>query len=155
MDLRLRRYDLTLAHNWMIATSQATGGKTVHPSVLLELHDRDGVIGYGESAPSNRYRETAQTSFEFLQRVDAAQLSFDYFEGSMRYVESLYEGNFSPKGAINLALLDGAGKKAKQPLHEFLGLGFREGKHVTSVTIGLDSPEMIRQKTKEREAFPA
>jgi L-alanine-DL-glutamate epimerase-like enolase superfamily enzyme len=154
MELRLRRYDLTLAHNWMVATSQATGGKMVHPAVLLELRDRDGLIGYGESAPSNRYRETAQTSLDFLQRIDAARLSFDDVEGSMRYVESLDQDNFSPKGAINLALLDGAAKKVKQPLHEFLGLGFREGKHVNSVTIGLDSPEMIRQKTKEREAFP-
>src|ERR1700730_13586358 len=123
MDLRLRRYDLTLAHNWMIATSQATGGKTVHPSVLLELRDRDGVIGYGESAPSNRYRETAQTSFEFLQRVDAAQLSFDDVDGSMRYVESLNEANFSPKGASNLALLDGAAKPTDSKLHQFLSLG--------------------------------
>ncbi len=154
MELRFRRYDLRLAYNWMVASSQATGGKMIYPAVLVELRDGDGVIGYGEAAPSNRYHETADTCLAFLQRVDAKQLSFDDVESSMRYVESLDRGNFSPRGAINLALLDGAAKKANQPLHDFLGLGFREGEHVSSVTIGLDTPEMIRRKTKEAESFP-
>ena len=76
------------------------------------------------------------------------------WSGSMNYVESLAPGNFSPKGAINIALLDGAAKKARKPLHEFLGLSFVEGKHVTSFTIGIDTPEKIRQKVQEAEQFP-
>lgn len=154
MELRFHRHDHQLAHNWMVASSQATGGKRIYPALLLELRDEDGVIGYGEAAPSNRYRETAETCLAFLQRVDAKQLSFGDLEGSMRYVENLSLGDFSPKGAIDLALLDGAAKKAKQPLYDFLGLGFREGKHVTSVSIGIDTPEMIRRKTEEAAAFP-
>ncbi len=72
----------------------------------------------------------------------------------MRQVESLTRGNFSPKGALNIALLDGAAKRRGQPLSEFLGLSFAEGKHVSSITIGLDSPSMTRQKVREAEAFP-
>src|SRR5450432_2283221 len=154
MELLFRRFDLKLAHNWMVASSLVTGGKTIHPAVLVELREGDGLVGYGEAAPSNRYKETAQTSLEFLQRIDPARLRFDDVEGSMRYIENLSLGNFSPKGAINLALLDGAAKKANKPLHDFLRLGFAEGKHVTSITIGIDSPEMIRQKTKEADSFP-
>ena len=89
MKLDFRRYDLKLAHNWMVASSQACGGKTIYPAVLLELRDRDGVIGYGEAAPSRRYDETAETCISFLERLDPARLSFDDVEGSMRYVESL------------------------------------------------------------------
>ncbi len=154
MQLTFRRFDLKLAHNWMVASSQLSGGKTIHPAVLIELRDRDGIIGYGESAPSKRYNETSETSAEFLRRVDASRLSFDDIHASMRYVESLSGGDFSAKGAINLALLDAAAKKASQPLHEFLGLDFTEGKHVSSISIGLDSPELIRRKTHEAESFP-
>jgi L-alanine-DL-glutamate epimerase-like enolase superfamily enzyme len=91
---------------------------------------------------------------EFLQRVDASQLRFDEIDASMRYVESLSAGDFSAKGAINLALLDAAAKKAAGPLHEFLGLEFAEGKHVTSISIGIDAPGLIRQKTQEAESYP-
>ncbi len=154
MELLVRRFDLQLEHNWMVASSQSTGGKTIYPAVLLELRDDDGVIGYGESAPSRRYDETAETALAFLRRVDAARLSFEDVEASMRYVENLSLGDFSPKGAINLALLDGAAKKARQPLHAFLGLGFSEGKHITSMTIGIDSPEMMRRKTLAAAEFP-
>ncbi len=154
MDLRFRRHDHKLAHNWMVASSLVSGGKAIYPAVLLELHAPDGTIGYGEAAPSRRYLETVDTALDFLQRVDPARLSCDDVEGSMRYVENLSLGDFSPKGTLNLALLDGAAKKAQQPLYEFLGLGFAEDKHVTSISIGIDSPEMIRKKVKEAESFP-
>lgn len=154
MELLSRAYDYRLAHNWMIATSQTTGGKTIHHAALLELRDREGVIGYGEASPSTRYGETAQTCLEFLQRVDAQRLSFDDVETSMRYVESLSGGDFSPKGAVNLALLDGAAKKARKTLHDYVGLNFTDGKHVSSITIGIDTPEVMREKTREAAEFP-
>ncbi len=72
----------------------------------------------------------------------------------MRQVESLTRGNFSPKGALNIALLDGAAKRRGQPLSEFFGLSFAEGKHVSSITIGLDSPSMTRQKVREAGSVP-
>jgi len=154
MKLHFQRFDLKLAHNWMVASSQRSGGKSVYPAVLVELRDEDGLVGYGEAAPSLRYRETAETCVEFLSHVDAGKLSFDDVAGSMRHVESLTRGDFSPKGALNIALLDGAAKRQAQPLYEFLGLRFAEGKHLSSITIGLDSPAMIRQKVREAEAFP-
>jgi L-alanine-DL-glutamate epimerase-like enolase superfamily enzyme len=35
-----------------------------------------------------------------------------------------------------------------------LKLGFKEGKHITSFSIGLDRPEIIRQKVAEAERYP-
>ena len=65
----------------------------------------------------------------------------------MRYLEAVAPGNFSPKGAMNTRVARmAAAKKAAQPLHDFLGLNFDEGEHVTSFTIGLDSPDVVRQK---------
>ncbi len=51
-------------------------------------------------------------------------------------------------------MLDGAAKKRRQTVHESLGLRFAEGKHVSSLTIGLDSPAAIRRKVLDAEAFP-
>ncbi|HWN97108.1 MAG TPA: dipeptide epimerase [Methylomirabilota bacterium] len=154
MKLTFRRFDLRLRHKWTVASSLAEGGKDIYPAVLVELQNGDGVVGFGEAAPSNRYNERAQTCLEFLERVDASRLSFDDVAGSMAYVESIAPKDFAPKCAVNAALLDAAAKKDRQPLHEFLGLSFTEGKHVTSFTIGIDTPEMIRRKVQEAEPFP-
>ena len=153
MEFTFRRFDLRLTHRWTVASSLATGGKSIYPAVFVELRDPDGVIGRGEAAPSNRYLETAQNCVEFFERVDATQLSFENVQASMTYLESLAPQNYSPKGALNLALLDGAAKKAQRTLHDFLGLQFVEGRHVTSFTIGIDTPEMIRRKVAEAEPF--
>ncbi|HMJ90924.1 MAG TPA: dipeptide epimerase [Candidatus Acidoferrum sp.] len=154
MKLTFRRFDLRLTHMWTIASNVATGGKNIYPVVFIELRDGDGVVGVGESAPSSTYAENGETAAAFLARVDVSQLSFEDVPGSMAYIESLAPKDFSPKGALNIALLDGAAQKARKPLHEFLGLGFTEGKHVTSFTIGIDTPEMMRKKTREAEQFP-
>jgi L-alanine-DL-glutamate epimerase-like enolase superfamily enzyme len=60
----------------------------------------------------------------------------------------------SAKCALNIALLDGAAKRAKKPIYDFLELGFRENHHVTSFTIGIDKPDMIRKKVLEAERYP-
>lgn len=157
MKMNSWRYNLALTHTWTIASSlkpDGSGGKNHYPTVFVELTDKDGVVGIGESAPSTRYHETADTTEAFLRQVDAARLSFDDIPGSMAYLDSIAAGYFSAKGAINIALLDGAAKKARKPLFDHLGLGFREGKHLTSFTIGIDTPEMIRKKTLEAEQYP-
>ncbi len=154
MKLSFRRFDLALTHRWAIASNAATGGKKVYPVVFVELCDRDGMVGLGESAPSSRYAEDVDTAAAFLSKVDASRISFEDVPGSMAYIEKLAPGNYSPKGALNMALLDGAAQKAGKPVCEFLGLGFTEGKHVTSFTIGIDTPEMIRLKVREAEKFP-
>ena len=154
MTLAFNQFELRLTHPWTIASSLAQDGKKVYPAVFVELRDGDGVIGLGEAAPSNRYRETAETCVEFFRRVEAARLSFEDVRGSMAYAEALTPGNHSPKGAINIALLDGAAKRARKPLHDYLSLGFTEGGHITSFTIGIDTPEMIRRKVREAEPFP-
>lgn len=151
MKIKASRVDLHLAHKWTIARTAGTNVSTV---VVVELIDKDGVIGRGEAAPTARYQESAETVEEFVRRVDVAQLSFADVEGSMRHVEALAPGHMSAKCAVNLALLDGAGKRAGKAVYDLLGLGFRNNHHVTSFTIGIDTPEVIRQKVLAAEAYP-
>src|SRR5207302_2460515 len=72
----------------------------------------------------------------------------------MRYLETLSRHDMSAKCALNLALLDGAGKKAKKPVYDLLGLGFRENQHLSSFTIGIDTPEVIKKKVAQAGAYP-
>jgi L-alanine-DL-glutamate epimerase-like enolase superfamily enzyme len=146
--------DLKLAHTWTISSAMARGGADVFPVALLELREDNGLVGLGEAAPASRYRESASGGLDFFAKVDARKLSFEDIPGSMKYVEGLAPGQFSAKSAINAALLDGAARKAGQPLHEFLGLGFREKHHVTSFSIGIDRPEIIRKKVLAAESYP-
>ncbi len=156
MQMRFRRFDLALKHHWAIATDVAGGGgKSVYPVVFVELTDAQGRIGIGEASPSSQYRESHETVAAFLATVDPSRLSFDDVEGSMAYVEGLAPGRYPAKCALNIALLDGAARHAGLPLCEFLGLGaFVEGRHLSSFTIGIDTPEMMARKTTEAAGYP-
>jgi L-Ala-D/L-Glu epimerase len=155
MKLAHWRYDLALRHRWAIATDlNQGGGKSLYPVVFVQLTDAHGRTGLGEASPSSQYHESHATVTAFLERVDAARLSFADVPGSMAYLDTVAPGNFPAKCAVNLALLDGAAQAAGQPLHTYLGLGFREAHHATSFTIGIDTPEIMAAKTREAASMP-
>ena len=149
MKLKFWRKDLELTYTWTIAR----GSEKTSQVLLLELSD-DATSGLGESAPIARYHESVDTVEAFCQRVDAARLSFADVPGSMKYLDSVAAGNMAAKCALNIALLDGAAKQAGKPLHDFLGPGFRDNHHVTSFSIGIDKPEIIRKKVLAAEKYP-
>lgn len=151
MKIRIFQYELQLARQWTIAGSEAKSVRTV---TFVELTSKDGIIGIGESAPSSRYGETLETVDAFLKKVDAYRLSFDDVPGSMAYLEKISSRDFAAKCPINIALLDGAGKKVSKPIYDLLGLGFTENKHATSYTIGIDTPEVVRVKVQEAAQYP-
>src|SRR5579884_2063811 len=140
MKIRVFQFELELTHQWAIAGSVAKKTRMV---TMVELMSSDGITGIGECAPSDRYGETHGTVADFLQKVDAKRLSFDDVQGSMAYLESIAPKNFAAKCPVNIALMDGAGKKAGKPIYDLLGLGFTENKHITSYTIGIDTPDII------------
>ena len=151
MKLQFKQLDLKLAHTWTIAR---TSGTDIAKVVIVELTAADGTTGLGEAAPSARYKESARTVEAFLAKVDPRGLSFTDMEGSMEYLETLSRHDRAAKCALNTALLDGAARRARKPLCDFLGLGFREDHHTTSFTIGIAKPEEIRKKVQEAEPYP-
>lgn len=151
MTLTFRRFELELTHPWKIARGEGT---SLYSVVLLELRDADGLIGLGESAPTSRYGESVESGLAFLSKVDARRLSFADVPASMRYLDSVAPGEMSAKCALNIALLDGAARLAAKPIYDHLGLGFRNGHHVTSFSIGIDTPEVIRQKVLAAQHYP-
>ena len=151
VKLNFRPLDLQLAHGWAIARRPSTN---VCRTVVVELTGADGTVGWGEAAPTARYKESVASVEAFCAKVDARGLSFNDLEGSMTYLDTLSSHDRSAKCAFNLALLDGAAKRAKKPVYDFLELGFRDNHHLTSFTIGMDKPDVIRKKVLEAEPYP-
>lgn len=150
MNLKHWLKDLQLTHTWTITRSSGNICKVN----LVQLTDKNGVTGLGEASPIARYQESVERVAAFLGKVDAAQLSFADVAGSMAYLDTVAPGDMSAKCAVNIALLDGAARLAKQPIYDFFGLGFREHQHVTSFSIGIDTPDVIRGKVLAAKKFP-
>ncbi len=149
--LTARPFELLLANPWKIASSKGSG---THRTVIMELTDADGVKALGEAAPSSLYGESADGLLKFLAQLDATRLSFADIPGSMSFLESIPGIPWAAKCALNLALVDGAAKRAGQPVYDFLGLGFREQHHVTSFSIGIDAPDIIHKKVLDAAIYP-
>jgi len=151
VKISARACELKLANPWKIASSKGSG---VHRTVIVEMTDAEGVSAIGEAAPSSLYGESVETVLPVLAQLDTAKLSFADVPGSMKFLESVPQIPFAVKCALNLALLDGAAKRNGQPLHDFLGLGFREHHHITSFSIGIDAPDIIRRKVADAAEYP-
>src|SRR5258706_5501482 len=154
MNLNFRRFDLKLTDTWRVSSGQGVGqAKDLQQVMLVQLH-ATGFSGIGEGAPSNRYRESVETVEAFLRKVDPSRLSFQLIPESMRYLDSLALGNYTAKAALNIALVDGVAKAARQPVCDYLKLGFQEKRHLTSFSIGIDHPDVIRKKVARAAAYP-
>lgn len=150
MKLCHRRQELRLTRTWTIAR----GSSDTVPVVIVEVSDGNGLSGLGEASPIARYGESVETVERFLQRIEPGRLTFSNIPESMAYLDRLSSADMAAKCAVNIALLDGAAKCARKPLYEVLGLGFTEGRHVTSFSIGIDSPDIIREKVAAAADYP-
>jgi L-alanine-DL-glutamate epimerase-like enolase superfamily enzyme len=121
--------------------------------VIVEL-EHDGIIGYGEAAPSERYGETTETVMKFLGNINLQQFDEPFqLDEILSYVNGLTEGNTSAKAAIDIALHDWLGKKLGLPIWKLWGLN-KEKTPLTSFTIGIDLLDVIEKKVKEAEPYP-
>ena len=151
MKISVNQIDLQLTHPWTIARA---AGVTTAQVVVVRIEAADGTVGLGEAAPTSRYKESIKSVQAFLQSVDPRGLSFADVPGSMQYLATLSRHDMAAKCALNIALLDGAARRAGKPVYDQLGLGFREGQHVTSFTIGIDQPDVIRKKVLLASPYP-
>lgn len=152
VNLRFSPLELRLTDRWRISRHSGIASSTV---VTLELADGRGTHAFGEAAPISRYDESPESVAAFLLRVDPVRLAFDDVDAAMAYLDSISPRDAAAKCGLNLALLDGAAKRARQPLHDFLGLAFKEGQHATSFSLGIDTPERTREKAAAAAAnFP-
>jgi len=141
---------LNLRHAWTTTMSSSQYRATLHLR-----YTRDGVAGLGEGAPIVRYHEDAHSAQAAVNSVRDLLDSADPWQFSklMAQVFRRVDGQFAAKAAIDIALLDWIGQKLGVPLYRYFGLDPRDAP-VTTFSIGIDTPEITRQKVREAEPFP-
>lgn len=141
---------LRLRHTWTTVMSSSE-----YRDTLLVRFTRDGVTGLGEGAPIVRYQENAESARQAVESVRDLLTSASpwEFEKLKERIFRHVEGQYAAKAALDLALMDWVGQKLGVPLYRFLGLDSRDAP-VTTFSIGIDTPEMTRQKVREAEPFP-
>jgi L-alanine-DL-glutamate epimerase-like enolase superfamily enzyme len=149
MQLTFSRFDLKLKHTFTISRSS----RNVSPVVFVQI-EHAGIVGFGEAAPSNRYGESVETVEAFFAKLDVRRFVDPFqLESILDYVDGIAAENTSAKAAIDIALHDWIGKKVGLPLYKYWGLD-KQKAPLTSMTIGIDEPEMIQRKVREAEEYP-
>src|ERR671924_2355311 len=111
--------------------------------VLVELR-HDGISGFGEATPLDRYGESAESALAFVEEA-ASLLGDDPFaleEIEARLAEQ--PGEQAAKAALDASLHDLVGKLVGQPVWRLLGL--RRSGPPTSWTIWLGDPDDMAQR---------
>jgi L-alanine-DL-glutamate epimerase-like enolase superfamily enzyme len=149
-SLRTEVVRLRLRHTWTTTMSSSEYRDTLHVHL-----SRDGLTGTGEGAPIVRYKEDAAGGQRVVESLRELLTTADlrHYRKVMAQVFARVEGEWAAKAAIDIALLDWVGKKQGLPVHRLFGLDPKDAP-VTTFSIGIDTPEITRQKVREAEAFP-
>jgi L-Ala-D/L-Glu epimerase len=147
MELEARIATLRMAETFVISR----GAQDEAEVVYVEIR-HDGVSGYGEAAPIERYDESAGSALAFLQEASEL-LGDDPF--ALEAIEARLRerpGELAAKAGIDAALHDLCGKLVGLPVWRLLGLE-RAGPP-TSFTIWLGEPDdMARRAERVRGRF--
>jgi L-Ala-D/L-Glu epimerase len=148
MKLSYRPYTLELKHVFTIAVDS----RTTTPVVLTEI-ELNGMTGYGEASMPPYLGESHETVQAFLSKVDLSKYDnpFD-LETILNEIDTLAPGNTAAKASVDIALHDLVGKLMGQAWFNIWGYDKNKTPN-TSFTIGIDTPEVVRLKTKEAEDY--
>jgi len=144
MKLTWIPYDLQLRHTFTIS-----GFSRKTTPVVLTRIEYDGLEGYGEASLPPYLGETQASVIEFLKKVDLSGFSDPtHLEEILLYVDAIAPANTAAKASVDIALHDLAGKIIGAPWHRMYGLN-KTNVPDTTFTIGIDSDEVVREKTRE------
>jgi L-Ala-D/L-Glu epimerase len=142
---------LMLRHTWTTVMSSSTYRDTVHVQYM-----RDGVTGYGEGAPIIRYKEYPEQAMQAIKSISgriAERDPWTYVKTIAAIRHGLGEHQRAAMAAVDIALFDWLGKKMDMSLYRFFGLDPADAP-ITDFSIGIDTPEITREKTREAKDFP-
>jgi L-alanine-DL-glutamate epimerase-like enolase superfamily enzyme len=150
LKLVVEQCSITTRHPFAIARGSTNG----YQRAWIRLVDGDGREGWGEADPSSFYGETLETVRAGFEKLSAhlPRDPFDLDAAESRWVQVLPR-NPAARSAFSAALHDLVGKSLGQPLWRLWGLDPKKAP-LSSFTIGLDTPEKIRAKVQEADAYP-
>jgi len=139
-------YNLILKHIFTVSSNS----RSTTPVVLTQI-EYDGIIGYGEASMPPYLGESQESVTKFLSKVDLSPFNDPFqLDEILTYIDSIDEKNTAAKASIDIALHDLTGKILNQPMYKIWGLS-KENTPNTSFTIGIDTPEIIREKRLKQE----
>lgn len=148
LKLTFKPYTLSLRHAFTLSTTT----RTTTPAFLTQI-EYDGVIGYGEASMPPYLGESQESVQAFLSKVDLTQFKDPLqLEDILTYVDGVDHKNTAAKASVDIALHDLVGKLLEQPIHHLWGYDSAKAPR-TSFTIGIDTPEVVEEKTREAAGF--
>lgn len=140
---------LFLKHTWTISRNSSD----YKDNVFVKI-EKDGVVGYGEAAPNVRYGEDNKKTTDRINSVKKLILDYDlwqFAELKEEIFKAITDQNCA-RCALDIAIMDWVGKKLNVPLYKFFGAN-KNKTPLTSFSIGIDTPEIIKQKVLEAEKY--
>lgn len=148
--IEVKKRRLKLAHTWTISRNSSDYKDNVF--VKLEM---DGIAGYGEAAPNIRYGEDWEKTTDRINNVKAIfeKNNLWHYVDIKNELDAAIIDQSCAKCALDIALMDWIGKKLNTPLYKMWGLD-KSKTPLTTFSIGIDTPEVIKQKVREAEKYP-
>lgn len=149
VSVELKR--LNLQHTWTTTMSSSTYRETVNVR-----YTRAGITGHGEGAPIIRYKEfpaeAKQAIENNLEAIAAGDPdAFSVFLAGVR--KRLGEHQRAAMAAVDIAVVDWVCQHLNVPVYGYFGLD-PAATPVTTFSIGIDTPEITKQKTIEAADYP-
>ena len=144
MKLSFEPYELQLRHTFTVSSYS----RKTTPDVQVRL-DFEGFTGYGEASMPPYLGQSVESVTAFLQKVDLGEFKDpSQMEEILTYIDSLSPGDSAAKAAVDIALHDLVGKIWGLPWYRIWGFDPAKTPD-TTFTIGIDTPEVVREKTRE------
>ena len=144
MELSFYPYELQLQHTFTVSSYS----RNTTPGVQVEIN-YEGFTGYGEASMPPYLGQSVDSVTAFLKQVNLKQFADPFrLEDILSYVDSLSPGDSAAKAAVDIALHDLVGKMLGAPWYRIWGYN-PEKAPSTTFTIGIDTPEVVREKTLE------
>ena len=144
LKIRFFPYELKLNHVFTVSSFS----RTTTPDVQVEV-EYDGIVGFGEASMPPYLGESIESVMAFLKQVNLNQFTDPFqLEDILSYVDHIAPENTAAKASVDIALHDLVGKLLKAPWYKIWGLD-KEKAPNTTYTIGIDTDEMVKQKTQE------
>ena len=144
LELSFYPYELQLQHTFTVSSYS----RNTTPGVQVEIN-YEGYTGYGEASMPPYLGQSVDSVTAFLKRVNLKQFADPFhLEDILTYVDSLSPGDSAAKAAVDIALHDLVGKILGAPWYKIWGYDPAKAPS-TTFTIGIDTPEVVREKTLE------
>jgi L-alanine-DL-glutamate epimerase-like enolase superfamily enzyme len=115
----------------------------------------EGFIGFGEASMPPYLGETHESVIAFLEKVSpiiAKQKDLFDITSLLQEIDLIAPGNTAAKASIDIALNDLHGKLQDKPCWQLLELDKNKAPYST-YTLGIDEPEIMKQKIVEGNQF--